>query len=307
MKQMKAELLLDARAALGEGPVWREAEQALYWVDIIPGVLHRTTGEQPGGQVADRAWQAPMPLGCFAFSASGRVLAAGANGFGWLELRDDKADFAAWVDPEADKPSNRFNDGKCDPNGRFLAGSMASRQGDRVIPGAFYSLEADGRYRTLIEPVGTSNGLAFSADHQTLYYIDTQTMEIAAFAYDLANGSLADRRVVRAFTTDEGRPDGMTIDNDGYLWVAFFGGGKVRCIRPSDGATLAQIDVPALNITSCCFGGADYGTLFITTARIATSPEQLQNYPHAGGIFAVRPGAYGRAFFDFAGEPGANR
>ncbi len=305
MKQMTAELLLDARAALGEGPVWREAEQALYWVDIIPGILHRTTGEQAGGEVADQAWQAPMPLGCFAFAKSGRILAAGAQGFGWLTLQDDKAEFAAWVDPEADQP-NRFNDGKCDPNGRFLAGSMAARQDEKMIPGAFYSLEADGSYRTLIAPVGTSNGLAFTADHQTLYYIDTQTMQIAAYAYDLAAGTIADRRVVRTFRTEEGRPDGMTIDQDGNLWVAFFGGSKVRCIRPTDGATLVEIAVPALNITSCCFGGADYGTLFITTARVATDDAQLKTYPHAGGLFAVRPGVYGQAFYDFAGEPAAN-
>ena len=299
MKKLQAELLVDARASLGEGPVWRESEQALYWVDIIQSKIHKTVGTSAEGTVQDHVWTAPMPIGCYTFTRSGRLLGAGAHGFGWMTLEGEEAAFEPWVDPEADKP-NRFNDGKCDARGRFLAGSMASRADGQTIPGAFYSLEPDGTWQTLLDPVGISNGIAFTPDSKTMYYIDTTPAHILSFSYDLETGKISDRRVLRTFEGEEGRPDGMTIDNDGNLWVAFFGGAKVRCIRPSDAAILAEVDVPALNITSCCFGGPDYGTLFITTARVGTDEEALKKYPNAGGIFQVRPGVTGGPFYDFA-------
>lgn len=299
MKILQAELLLDAQASLGEGPVWREEEQALYWVDIIAGKLHRTTGVLPGETVSDHVWKAASPIACYTFTRSGRILGAGYKGFGWLELGNDTLDFTPWIDPEADKPSIRFNDGKCDIRGRFLAGSMASGRDGVRIEGGFYVLEPSGEWRTLLHPVGISNGLAFTRDTKTLYYIDTPTNEIVAFDYDIETGSIANRRVVRHFD-GMGGPDGMTIDNDGNLWAAFFGGAAVRCIRPADGEILAEVQVPAPNITSCCFGGPDYGTLFITCARMGMKPEALEEFPHAGGIFTVRPGVTGGPFPLFA-------
>lgn len=301
MKIIQADLLLDAQAVLGEGPVWKEDEQALYWVDIPGSKLHRTIPGTDGGEAQDTAWQTPMMIGCFAFTPAGRILAAGSNGFGYLKLVGDRAEFEPICDPEADKPFNRFNDGKCDARGRFLAGTMASTRDGVKTPGGFYVLEPSGECRQLLWDVGISNGLAFTPDSSTLYYIDTATQEIVSFDYGLDHGTIANRKVIRYFDAEGGRPDGMTIDHDGNLWVSFFGGGKIQCIRPQDGESLAEIRVPSLKTTSCCFGGPDYKSLFITSARIGVTDEELAERPYSGGIFVARPGASGEAFPFYGG------
>jgi sugar lactone lactonase YvrE len=259
MKKLQAELLLDARASLGEGPVWRESEQALYWVDIIQSKIHKTVGTSAEGTVQDHVWTAPMPIGCYTFTRSGRLLGAGAHGFGWLTLEGEEAAFEPWVDPEADKP-NRFNDGKCDARGRFLAGSMASRANGETIPGAFYSLEPDGTWQTLLDPVGISNGIAFTPDSKTMYYIDTTPAHTSCPSRMIWKPERSPTvRSCEHSRETKGRPDGMTIDNEGNLWGRLLRRRqKVRCIRPSGRRDPGRNRCARAQHHQLCFGGPDY-------------------------------------------------
>jgi sugar lactone lactonase YvrE len=154
-------------------------------------------------------------------------------------------------------------------------------------------LETDRSVRRVLGGVTTSNGLDWSPDGSTLYYIDTPTLEVAAFDYDAAAGTIDDRRVVIRFPQDAGRPDGMTVDGEGMLWIAHWEGGRVSRWNPRTGTLLDQVPVPALNVTSCTFGGPGLDRLYITTARVGLDAAQLQAQPHAGGVFAVEPGVGG--------------
>ena len=206
-------------------------------------------------------------------------------------------------DPEADKPENRFNDGKCDCSGRFWAGTMSKKldsgYGDSGPAGSVYCLEPDLRISRKIENVTISNGLGWSPDNGTLYYIDSPTKTVAAYDFDRRNGGISRKRVVVELPDGfVGMPDGMCVDAEGMLWIALWGGAGVTRWDPATGGLLQKLAVPALNVTSCVFGGTKLDELFITTARLGTD---TQAYPLAGGLFRVKPGVTGLPPFAFAG------
>ncbi len=181
-----------------------------------------------------------------------------------------------------DEPAgNRFNDGKLDPVGRFLVGTL-SKQGTRGSAG-LYSLDQANRLTRLLSGIHLSNGLAWSADGRTFYHADSLAYEIAAYDYDLASGEIANRRIVVEVPPEMGLPDGMAIDAAGNLWVAHWDGWAVRCWSPVSGKCLAEIKVPCAQVTSCCFG--DKNQLLITTAQIGLSAESLGQQRQAGSIF----------------------
>ena len=291
--RMTAELVVDGRWEIGEGPIWDTGTGELVWVDI-PGrqVLRHRPGEDGA-----RSLPTPSDVGSVAVRRGGGLVAALADGFWTTE--PGGSDWTRLAPVEADLPDRRFNDGKCDPVGRFLAGSMAydKRRGG----GGFYRLDPDGTVEQLLADITISNGLTWSPDGTTLYYIDTPTGRVEAFGYDLATGALSHRRT--HLTLPDGEPgalDGMTMDTDGGLWVALWGGWKVVRFG-QDGRIDAVIEVPAAHVTSCIFGGPDLDELYITSAWSELTDAERADQPFAGSLFRARPGVRGYPPVEFAG------
>jgi len=290
---MQPELLLDARARLGEGPAWDASGGLLYWVDIHAGVLHTFHPQNK----SDSFISLGEPVGCVAACQGGDLIIALRSGLATLHLPTQK--LTHLLDPEPHLPGNRFNDGKCDPAGRFLAGTMDDAE--KEASGSLYSYSQSGTLKTLLNGLRISNGLTWSPDHQTFYFIDTPTRQITAFDYDLPTGNIAYPRPVVNVPPELGWPDGMTSDMEGMLWVALWGGAKLTRWDPGTGQLLEAIPFPALNITSCIFGGADLADLYITSARKGMSAQQLVKYPLSGGLFRLRTKIRGLPSFVFGG------
>lgn len=283
---MQAECVLDVRCGLGEGPVWDEREGLLYWVDIMAGRVHRWRPDS--GPV--ETMEAGEPVGAAALCEDGGLVCALQNGFAVAERFG--GELRRLASYEGASPEIRMNDGKCDAAGRFWAGTMAFDF--RPGAGALYRLDADAAVMKMLEGVTISNGMDWSADGTRMYYIDTPKRTVDVFDFDAETGAISNRRTAVEIPDEAGWPDGMTLDAEGNLWVALWGGGAVRCYSP-EGRLEEVIEVAAPQTTSCCFGGADYGVLYITSARDGLSEEQLAAAPQAGGVFAVRPGVRGRA------------
>lgn len=266
---------------LGEGPFWDEKLQRLLWVDIVAGDIHEWYTASSRHVVT----HLPMQIAAVTLDNSGLLIAASDRGIVQIDLATQA--ITPLVDPEAHLPNNRFNDAKCDPLGRFWAGTM-----DAVtqLPGAgsLYMLDNAGRLSTKISGVTCSNGLAWSADRQTFYYIDSPTRQVYAFDFEAYNGTLSNRRVVIEIPASEGLPDGMTIDRTGMLWIALWGGWKVACWNPYSGNKQDEILLPVSQVTSCVFGGADLTDLYVTSARTGLTEQEQRQQPLAGSLFVVR-------------------
>jgi sugar lactone lactonase YvrE len=287
-----AELCLDAKATLGEGPVWDVASQTLLWVDIEGRRLHFY---HPASQ---RVIELPEKPGCVVPDARGGLVLALKNRFARLDPATEQLRVLCTAEPE--RAGQRFNDGKCDPAGRFWAGTMTD---DWSKPGtaALYCLYPDHSCRQMLVDITCSNGLAWSLDARTMYYIDSASGVVAAFDYDLASGAIANRRVVIEHPRSEGILDGMTIDEEGMLWIALWDGGCVSRWDPASGRMIGKIPLPASRPTSCTFGGAGLDELTITSARIGLTESQLAEQPLAGGLFRATVGVRGFAPHVFAG------
>jgi sugar lactone lactonase YvrE len=295
---MQSELILDARATLGEGPAWDSKTQTLYWVDILGKRVY--AGTQILAELDDLiGCLAPCKNGNLILALSaveGRHRFADLNPFGQTQGRPDSAQLTFLASLDSELPTNRFNDGKCDPAGRFLAGSMDMNEKDPN--GALYSF--DGKQVTrLLDGITISNGLAWSVDYKIFYYIDTPTREVKAFDYDLATGQIANPRVAIYVPESLGWPDGMTSDTDGNLWIAIWSGAQVTKWNPNTGKLLEQITVPALHTSACVFGGKDMNELYVTSARVGMSEENLKKYPLSGGLFKVETKVTGMPTFEF--------
>src|SRR5690606_19311707 len=204
------------------------------------------------------------------------------NGFALLDLENGNRINIG--DPEKGLPDNRFNDGKCDSRGRFWAGSLHEEGGNEA---ALYMLDGSGSIAKKIDQVSCSNGLAWSLDDRTFYYIDTPTRQVVAYDFEIATGELSNRRVVINVDPSDGLPDGMTIDAEGMLWVALWGGWKVIRWNPHTKEKLLEIKLPVSQVTSCTFGGKNLKDLYITSAKIGLTPNELAVQPHAGALFVV--------------------
>ena len=278
-----AELVLDARAELAEGPSWLAERGLLAWVDITAGLVHLfdpATG-------ADRALEVGQPVGAAVPTDDGRLALAVRDGFALLDL--DREEVGLIVEVERELTGNRMNDGKSDPAGRFWAGTMAVDM--RAGAGALYRLDAERKVELMVPGVSISNGLGWSPDGRLMYYIDSPQGRVDVFDFDATSGAIANRRPFAQ--AQGGDPDGMAVDARGGLWVAIWGAGKVLHFLPD--ATLSdEIELPALQVTSCCFGGPELQDLYITSAWQGMTAEQRAREPLAGGIFRSRPGVQGQ-------------
>lgn len=279
--EVVVEVVVAANAELGEGPVWDSRSGRLAWVDILGRRIHATDPRTGDTESID----VPLDVGAIVPRAAGGFVAALQDGF-WV-VGDGPTRRIATV-PEAG-PGLRFNDGKCDANGRFWAGTMAYDEASGM--GCLYRLDTDGTVVRVLEGVTVSNGLAWSHDGRTMYYNDSPTQRVDAFSYAPATGEIADRRTVIDFPAELGSPDGMTIDADGGLWIALWGGSAVH--RYLDGRLDRVITLPVSQPTSCAFGGPDLDELYVTSAWKGLSAEARRAQPFAGALFRMRPGVRG--------------
>lgn len=283
------ELVLDAKARLGEGPIWHAQKGLLYWLDIEQGEVHvynPATGN-------DRMVAVGQQVGTVVPRARGGVMLAVAKGFASLDLESGAVAMVANPEPGT---GNRFNDGKCDPAGRFWAGTIG-KQGTANV----YRLDADLTSRRMIEGITCSNGIAWSLDRRTMYYIDTPAQTVAAYDYDDATGAIANRRVAITVPKESGYPDGMTLDAEGMVWIGMWDGWSLTRWNPATGMLLETVKLPVARVTACAFGGPDLGTLYITSAWTALSDADRAKQPLAGGLFRYVPGVKGIPAPEFAG------
>ncbi len=280
----------DVHAVLGEGPVWVQREAALYWVDIKGRKIFRIDAEGER-----REWATPFRVGSLAPRASGGFIAGTDQGIAEIDL--DAGRFDILHHPESHLPDNRFNDGKVDRSGRFWAGTMDDTEKDAT--GSLYRIGADLTATRIDETYKVTNGPAFSPVGDIMYHNDSARQVTYAFDLD-ADGNASERRVFATYGEGDGYPDGMTVDSDGCLWIAFWDGWCARRYSP-DGECIGKLDVPVSKPTSCAFGGPNFDRLYITSASIGLGDSDLAKQPQAGGLFMVTPGVSGIAELPFAG------
>jgi sugar lactone lactonase YvrE len=285
------ELLVERDAWVGEGPVWDPRIGRLIWLDIPHGMVFST--DPTDGSTTER--KLPLAVGVVLPRASGGYVAALQDGF--YALPDDgEPEIIAPV--EAANPATRFNDGEIDPQGRFWAGTMAWD----AAPGrgSLYRLDADGNVTRMLEDVSISNGLGWGPDGTTMYYVDTPTHRIDRFDFDPVSGDIHDRREFVTIREGGGRPDGLTVDSEGAVWVATWPGWSAHRYLP-DGTLDAVIPLPVSNVSSVELGGTDLRDLYITTAWELLSEAERAAQPLAGSLFRARVDVPGLPRVPFAG------
>jgi sugar lactone lactonase YvrE len=271
--------LLDARAEIGESPVWSAEEQALYWVDILAPALHRL--DPASG--ATCSWKMPAAIGSFGLRETGGAVVALRSGFHLFDFETGK--FTFLVHPESGIATNRFNDGKVSPDGRFFAGTMDDEKLSRPL-GSLYRLDPDASCHRMAGDLIVSNGLAWSADGRTMFHSDSKGKVIYAYDYDQSRGAMANRRVVARPDEETGRPDGGAADMEGYYWSAGISAGVLNRWSP-EGRLDRRIEMPCAAPTMPCFGGPDMKTIFATSLRGHVPAEKLAAKPLSGGLFAL--------------------
>ena len=279
------EVVVDGRALLAEGPVWDARDGSLLWVDILRREVHRYDGDdRVVARLADT-------VGAVAVRSRGGLVAA--TGMGVALLDGAATEWIATVDR-----GDRMNEAKCDPAGRLWAGTLTNEH----RPGAsgLYRLDERRRVEPVLEDVTLSNGIGWSPDGCTMYYVDTPTEAVDAFEFDPATGAISGRRPFVDLHDVPGRPDGLTVDAEGAVWVAMARGWAVRRFLP-DGSPDTVVDVPAFKVTSCTFGGPALDELYVTTACFGLDERELAAQPHAGAVFRCRPGVTGLPAAEYAG------
>lgn len=276
---------------LGEGPHWDDQEQKLLFVDILANKVYKwdPVTDQLDSVTLDDTVGAVVPC------KKGGYLVGLGRTVAHLDWHSQKVTKLQEIPLNGTK--NRFNDAKCDPAGRFWTGSMGhqiSTNPNLFEPekGELYCYGTDGTIKMWVDKVGISNGLVWTQDHRTMYYIDTIPEQVYGFDYNINTGAISNRRVVidyKNYDDDDcmGRPDGMTSDVDGNLWIANWGFGKIICFDPKTGKKLRTVQIPAMRTTSCCFGGKNLDELYVTCASQGATEEELAAYPMTGSIFKV--------------------
>lgn len=283
-EKLEARCVADVKAVLGEGPVWVEREQALYWVDIKGYRIFRLS---EAGEV--ESWETPFRVGSLAPRSDGAFIGGTERGLALIDPEQGR--FEVVADPEPDRPDNRFNDGKVDRSGRFWAGTMDDTE--KASSGALYRVDPGLEWARVDDGYKVTNGPAFSRDGRIMYHSDSARQIIYAFDLDESGGA-SNRRVFARFEEGDGYPDGMTVDAEDCLWAAFWDGWCIRRFSPS-GDCIQVIRMPVQRPTSCAFGGPSLDRLYITSASIGLDPAARKAQPQAGGLFLVSPGVEGIA------------
>jgi sugar lactone lactonase YvrE len=297
---MEIEIAVDAHALIGEGPVWDATKGVLWWIDTFRHEIHTFDPATGGDTCIDIGAQ----IGALTLRTSGGLVLAMPEGFVAFDPDTETKEVLAKVDHDA--TAMRLNDGKCDRAGRFWAGSIAHNPTDpekvAPVPGTarLYRLDVDGSAMAVLDGVTVSNGMGWSPDDDTFYYVDTVTFRLDAFDFDLKTGSLDNRRTLITVAPTEGLPDGMCVDEAGCIWLALSGAGQVRRYTPT-GTLDRTIEVPVSRVTSCAFGGSDLDELYITSHSALMSEEDKAAEPSSGALFRCRPGTRGLPAHPFGG------
>jgi sugar lactone lactonase YvrE len=281
----KAILAYEIKAKLGEGAFWNHRTQEFYWVDIEGRSLCIYNPKTN----SNKSLPTPSRIGTVVPKSATEAIVALEDGV--YIINTESGNLSLLSNIENDKIKNRFNDGKCDPLGRLWVGSMALNE--EKYSGSLYMIDEKGKTELKIDSVTISNGIVWTSNHKTMYYIDTPTAQIRAFDFDNNTGSISNERVVIEISNNLGYPDGMAIDEEDMLWVGMWNGNAVIRFDPNTGEIISKIEVPAHNVTSCAFGGKLLDTLYITTASVDMTPEESAKYPLAGSLFKAVPGVKG--------------
>lgn len=285
---------LDCRNNLGESPVWDEREGVLWWTNIHEAEVWKW---DPFANREPRVVRAAERVGALGLRGETGLVLALESGFALMDARSGKVEVISRV--ESELPTTRLNDGRVDPAGRFVCGGMDEGRPQSPLS-ALYSLESDHTTRRLLAGVSCSNSLCWSCDGQTLYFTDMPSRRIEAFDYDVDSGALSNRRLFASLAREPGLADGSVVDAEDCLWNAQWGGGKVARYTP-DGAIDREVFLPVSNPTCLAFGGPNLDILFVTTAWLGLSERERALQPHAGSIFAFRPGVTGKPEYRYAG------
>ncbi len=287
-------LELDAGATLAEGPMWHASMKRLYWLDIIGGTIHCYSPEDR----IDEVFHAGKYVSSIVPARGGYFLITKKHAvYEWQPGRSLKKVIAV----EQDMPRNRFNDGKCDSYGRLWVGSMDMEEKDRC--GSLYVLNEGGNIRRVLSGITVSNGIDWSPDNETMYHVDSPTRRVFSYDFDNDSGTVSNQRTAATIPRGQGFPDGITVDVEGMLWVAQWGGSRVSRWEPG-GRMLEEIRIPVSRVSSCAFGGKGLDVLYVTTARNVTQASLDWREEHAGSLFSVEVDVRGKPANTFAQSGG---
>jgi len=287
---MKPVNVVACQNTLGEGPLWNAGEQSIYWVDIDNKKIQRYFPDTKKFEVFDL----PIKICLMAFRSKGGMILGAENGLYFWDPISQKLDFISH--PESEKPEARFNDGKVDRKGRLWAGTM-TYQG---ATSSLYRLDQDLSVHQMETGVTISNGVGWSPDNKTMYFVDSIRYVVYAYDFNFESGALSNRRVFVQMSESFGIPDGLTVDSEGCVWVAIYGGWKVMRYDPS-GKVVDEIAFPVSKPSSCMFGGKNFDELYVTTISDGLTVEDKLKQPMAGDLFMIKTTVKGLPEPDFAG------
>ena len=282
---MKAEVLFPSQCILGEGPIWHEQRQCCFWVDIEKGILF----EYNWLNKKTRFWSFANKLSLVIEARNNHLILALNRGIARFDLESEKLEWL--LDIETEFADNRFNDGSCDSYGRLWIGTM--HMDFKKCAGSLYCIDTDLTVKKKLDNVSISNGIAWSLNGKRLYFVDSPTQVVQCFIFNEETGDIIFEKNAIQIPGKMGTPDGMTIDEQGMLWIAQWGGFGVYRWNPLDGKILDKIDIPAPNVTSCTFAGPNLDHLVITTARENLNKEDLKRYPESGDTFFAKTAVKG--------------
>lgn len=287
------DLVVASHSELTEGPMWEESSGTLYWVSILGHEVHSWCPSDG----SRGTWNLGEFVGAVVPRKSGGLVVAVQRGFATLDPVTGGSELLREV--EADRPNQRMNDGKCDPSGRLWAGTMGAAEAVHGS-GTLYRLDTDWSVTPMVDGLTISNGLGWSPDGGTMYFVDTGPRCLFAFDFDPEEGRLSRQRVLVTFQASDGYPDGLCMDAEGCVWLAMWGAGRINRYSPS-GILIESLSVPVTCPSSCAFGTSDLDVLFVTSASLTLDARERSEQPDAGGIFAVDVGVPGLPIPPFGG------
>lgn len=276
---MEITCIWKGRNILGECPIWDAREQKVYWIDGVKAEVHQLDPVTKKHQ----QWQMPDKVGSIVLREDGQLVVALHKELVFLNPANGK--ITPWIAPLAKQNKLKFNDSKCDRKGRLWIGSADIEEKNPI--GALYRIDADGSFHEMDQGFIVSNGIGWSLDNKIMYFSDSAGSTIYQYDYDFEKGTISNRKIFSKVPVEAGYPDGLTVDSQGFIWSAHWNGWCLTCYKP-DGSIDQVIQVPFACATSCCFGGPDLKTLFVTSATRDSTPEELQRAPLSGGLFAIQ-------------------